>query len=450
MIEFLTKKIVPKQTISGLRIRIFEEKERVIFRSWHGTLLPEEFISLQNRHKFFLVGKFNKSEVTFSNDRIFIKGNSFTLKNELLAENSETVWVRLHSSWNPSIDPSSITLKNRHLSFNVPKNKICLLIKTREGVFGRTRWMLLPDKLKWKKSTFFNALGLFIAEGHTSKKKTGSLSHVAFSNSDFNLLKIWLEFLDKLIVRSRLKWFFNTKLSKEEVEFWKNECVRELNLNPELFFNWKSKNKSKDGIPVVRVFTCCIILRSVIEKLLGIAIQMAKDRESNTIEFLKGWWAGDGHIINEKSGSLSHFAIRSKNHERLLKKLFRKINVSTGTSKDTIFTHENLEDLIKLIAMRLTSLRSKGVKERDIIEMLETKPSFRVWKETLPLLVQPTTWSGLTKALKKNKDCARARLKSLLNNKLIFVINENKPKKFVLTERGRKILNWINLVSKFH
>ena len=91
-----------------------------------------------------------------------------------------------------------------------------------------------------------NALGLFIAEGHTSKNAEGSLSHVAFSNSDFNLLKIWLKFINKLILKNDLKWALNSKLSKKEIKFWKGKCVKKLGLNRELSRNWKSKNKTKN------------------------------------------------------------------------------------------------------------------------------------------------------------------------------------------------------------
>ena len=447
MIIFSTENVIPKLTISGLPIIIFKEGANVVFRSWKGALLPKKIKCLKNKHRWFLIGEFNRTNVTVAINRVLIKGNSFLMKNEVVKTNDKEVWVRLHSNWDPTIDLSTTKLKNGHLLFRVPKDKICLLIRTKEGKFGKLRWKVLPSELKWKKSTFLNALGLFIAEGHISKNSEGSLSHVAFSNSDPNLLKIWLNFFDMLFPRENLKWFLNSKLSKGKRVFWKEKSMNELNLNPELFNDWNSKNKTKDGFPVVRVYTCCIILRSIVENLLNIAIQMAKTKKIDSMEFLKGWWAGDGHILKENSKFLSHFAIRSKDHNEIAQKLFEKLDISTGISRDTVFTNENLEDLTRLVSMRLTSLRSKGVTEKDVIKSLEVKPSFKVWKETLPSLTKPSTWPEITNLSGRNKDCVRVRLKSLLNNGLIFIFNKNRPKKYFLTERGKEILDLINTIE---
>lgn len=309
-------------------------------------------------------------------DKIFIKGNGFSVKNELLKINDNHVWIRLHSNWDPSINLESISLENKHISFNVPRKKVCILVKTREGKFGKLRWKILPTRIRWKKSIFLSALGLFIAEGHTSKNAEGSLSHIAFSNSDFNLVKVWLKFLDVLFARENLKWFFNSKINKKKL--WKERAINELHLNPELFRDWIVKNRTKDGFPVIRVFTCCIILRSIIENLLDIAIGMAKSNTNSAIKFLNGWWSGDGSIILDDTGlCISHFTIRSRDHQLLVKKLFKKCGVDTKISNDTVFTRDGINGLIILLMNGFSSLRSKGFTKQKVIKMIRRRPSFK-------------------------------------------------------------------------
>lgn len=191
--------------------------------------------------------------------------------------------------------------ENKELHCNIYQNLLVLRAKRCRKVIYLNRNIALS-------ADDFVGIGLYLAEGYTSKKHSGELG---FANSESISINLFLNLLEKLgIKRDQFRWKIDVNINFEEyfnigftVVFWNKKC----GLNPKFirpkFVTWKGqvgskvpKTSSKNGCVIIAYGS--VVLRGFflyfINKLFDDAIR-TRDKEKLAL-ILKGYFAGDGHV----------------------------------------------------------------------------------------------------------------------------------------------------------
>ena len=181
-------------------------------------------------------------------------------------------------------------------------------------------------------------MGMYQGDGQKSIKSK-SYQSTRFTNSEPELLKLFLKFMNKFNIKNE-DLRFNLIISKNinyDEDFLKRYWSKELNIHPEQFYKiqWRD-NKYKNSI-VQPYGTLTIIysnssFRLVLDSLLKYIKERALKEKVIAASFIKGLMAADGHVTVAEFRKQVNIAAKEPEDREFIVKLFKLLGMNNITN----------------------------------------------------------------------------------------------------------------------
>ena len=215
---------------------------------------------------------------------------------------------------------------------------------------------------------FFEGFGLIEGDGDKAK-------FIGFTNSEFSILRHFLEFMEKCFGFSRdlfsVRLLLPVGTNPEEA---KNEVKKELNLKDHIIrFGFRKNHKSL----VVNLYNRKETIDVVFRILYQLSRRMANENKSYAIPYLRGVTAAEG-TVQRRNTTKSLFAVKISSTDientRLYKNLLRLCDIEFGKDERDCIPIRHLMNFLKMNKCNLMKISErKKEKFKEGLDVLEMK-----------------------------------------------------------------------------
>jgi len=295
-----------------------------------------------------LAAKSDKIRISIKNDfRNYVK-NKLKTKFGTLKQASKELninFITFQGWWLGKRDPIFKNWLDLCKKLNISEEKCFENIESFHSS-SKKYFVTFPRFRNIDKDLLVEGVGLYIAEGATSKKT----NEISLSNTNFDVLKFYIKWLNHCFNVKDL----NIYIYSHNKDFNKNELIKRSlkNLNvPKInrVYYYK-KSKQECGL----IVCSNAILRYLLNELIIEAKNLTKNNKKLAYAYLRGILAGEGHVYISKKQDQHHIEVGLKNKEEIkfIMDLLNLLDIKFSKKEKTDFTKlticykKNLEKLI--------------------------------------------------------------------------------------------------------